>query len=128
MFGNEPNVKAHVEELKRKFRARFWTMIHLRRSGFKGQELVSLFNVFIRPAIEFCRVIYHSLLTRAQSGEIECMQRQVVKLAYGYDLSYAAACELHGITTLEERREKQVDKFAQKTLNEKCQVHRRVVP
>ena len=77
-FGTEPNVAAHVEEMKKKFRSRYWTLINLKRSGFVGHELLSLFNVFVRPVIEYCCTIYHPLLTGAQSDEIEKMQRQVV--------------------------------------------------
>ena len=39
VFGNEPNVSEHVAEIKLKFRTRFWSLIHLRNSGFKGDEL-----------------------------------------------------------------------------------------
>ena len=91
-------------------------MIHLRRSGFKGRDLMSLFNVFIRPVIEYCSLIYHPLLTVGQNREIERMQRQMVKLAYGYNKSYEVICEQMGISTLEERRKTYIDNFVIKTL------------
>ena len=46
-------------------------MVHLRRAGFVGNELISLFNVFIRPVIEYCCVVYHPLLTVTQSNAEE---------------------------------------------------------
>lgn len=116
VFGREPNVREHVAEIKRKFRSRFWSMIHLRRAGFKGDQLLKLFNIFLRPVIEFCCVVYHPLLTATQSDEIERMQKQVVKLAYGYEKSYATICTERNISTLKQRREERVDRFAQKSL------------
>ena len=52
-FGCEPTVTEHVKQIKEKFRKRFWSLIFLRRAGFEGSELMNLFNVFVRPVIEF---------------------------------------------------------------------------
>ena len=116
VFGSEPNVSAHVESIKKKFKSRFWSLIHLKRSGISGDDLFKLFNVFIRPVIEFCSVIYHPLLTKKQSSTLERMQRQATRLAYGWDISYQDICAIKGITTLEERRTNYIDCFVRKTL------------
>ena len=116
VFGSEPNANQHMKEIQRKFRARFWAMIHLRRSGFKGGELFELYSIFIRPVIEFCGVVYHSLITSAQAAALERMQKQIVKLAFGWDTPYLEICAQHGIESLEERRKRSIDKFVQKTL------------
>ena len=117
VFGTEPNVSAHVNSIKKKFRARFWSLIHLRRSGFVGDELMKLYNALVRPVIEFCCVIYHPLLTKCQANDIERMQKQVVKLAYGWDYSYQEICAVKSIDTLEERRINYIDNFVRKALN-----------
>ena len=77
---------------------------------------MSMFNVFIRPAIEFCSLVYHPLLTVAQSNNIEHMQKQVVKLAYGWDADYETVCAAKGIDTLKKRREDYIDRFIAKTM------------
>ena len=115
-FGTEPNVTAHVEELKKKIRSRYWTMINLKRSGFDGHELLKLFNVFIRPVIEFCSIIYHPLLTISQSNSIEKMQKQVVKLAFGWEKSYSVICAEQDIATLRQRRIDYIDRFVAKSI------------
>ena len=86
-FGTEPTVSKHVQEIKRKFRSRLWSLIHLRRAGFKGSQLFKMYCVFIRPVIEFCSVVYHSMLTVTQSEELERIQRQVTKLCFGWEKS-----------------------------------------
>lgn len=116
VFGSEPNVSRHVEEIKKKFRSRFWSLIHLRRAGIKGSELLSLFNVFLRPVIEYCSIVYHSMLTAGQSDELERLQKQVIKLAFGWDRNYAAVCAEQDISTLKERRENHLDHFIHKSI------------
>ena len=117
MFGSEPNVNEHVCEIKRKFRARFWSLIHLRKSGFRGWELFKFFNIFIRPVIEYCSVIYHPMLTCSQSRDLEHMQKQAAKLSFGWDKSYEVICAEQNLATLEERRKIYIDNFVKKTVN-----------
>ena len=111
VFGADPTVDLHVKEIKRKFRARFWALIYLRKAGFKNKELFDLYCVFVRPIIEFCSVVYHSLLTAQQAEELERLQRQAIKLSYGWDRSYQEICASQNIQTLEERRKLAVDRF-----------------
>ena len=64
----------------------------------------------------YCSVVYHSMLTVSQAETIEKMQRQAVRLAFGYRKGYAQLCEENNIETLEYRRSRQVDRFVQKCL------------
>ena len=99
-FGNEPNVNAHYDSIKQKFRKRFWALIHLKNAGFTGDQIMTLFNVYIRLVIEYCCVVYYPLLTAAQTEGLERMQKQAARLAYGWNLFYAELCEEKGITCL----------------------------
>ena len=117
VFGKEPNVSAHVREIKKKYRARFWALIHLKNAGFSGDQILCLFNIYLRPVIEYCSAVYHSLLTAGQSDELERLQRQVVRLAYGWNNSYEDLCAIKNIDSLKKRREDYLDRFTEKTLN-----------
>ena len=66
VFGSDPNANKHIDYIKKKFRQRFWALIHLKNNGFSGNDIMSLFNVYIRPIIEYCSVIYRQLITIAQ--------------------------------------------------------------
>ena len=57
------------------------------------------------------------MLTTAQSQTIERMQKQVIKLAFGWEKSYSAYCEEQRIQTLEERRKECIDRFVAKSVN-----------
>ena len=105
-----------VTAIKAKFRAKFWSLIHLNRAGIRGLELYHLYCIFIRPTLESNAVIIHPQLTRHQCHEIERLQMHVLKLCFGFDKSYAQARNDHNIPTLEQRREKIVEKFVAKAL------------
>ena len=79
--------------------------------------MLNYFFVFIRPVIEYCCVVYHPLLTVCQSNELERMQKQAVKLAFGWEKDYKTICAEKGIQTMKARREAYIDKFVQKTVN-----------
>ena len=73
--------------------------------------------------MEYCCVVYHPLLTGGQSEDIEKLQKQAAKLAFGWNRSYSQICEDENIVTLKKRREKYVDNFILKTLmNERFRV------
>ena len=117
MLGASPGVAAHVDLLKKKFRARFWSLIHLRRAGIKGHRLYRLYCSLIRPVLEVNCVIFHSMLTTGQTELLERMQKQVIRLCFGHFDSYEEVRELHSLESLRERRVKAVRRFVAKAMN-----------
>ena len=77
-LGSSPDANAQFDNIRRKFRGRFWSLIHLRKAGIKGMKLYKLYCVFVRTVIETNCVIYHCMLTNHQSNEIEKMQKRVL--------------------------------------------------
>ena len=55
------------------------------------------------------------MLTGEMSDRLEDLQKKALKTIYGWDVSYADLLEISGLSTLKERREEIVDRFAQKT-------------
>lgn len=117
MFGNTPDANAQFECIRKKFRARFWSIIHLRRSGISGMRLFKLYVVFLRSVIETNCVIYDSMLTVYQSDQIEMLQKRVIKLCFGPNASYTVTCQQYGIQTLKERRKIALEKFVRKSIS-----------
>ena len=119
MIGSSPGAEAQCVYIRERFRARFWSLIHLKRAGFDGMDLFKLYISFVRPILECNSVIFHPMLTRKQCHEIELMQKRVAKLCFGFHRHYADICAAHGIRTLEQRRELAVKKFVLKSLEDK---------
>lgn len=116
VFNEGADMSGQFENIKRKFRARFWSLVHLRKSGIVGFELYKMYCVFVRSVIETNCVVYHSMLTRFQSNEIEKMQKRVLRLCFGFNTHYADSCETWNISRLDERRQQAQEKFVQKAL------------
>ena len=93
MKGEEPNMNEQVKMIAAEFRARFWALIHLRRAGIFGINLFKLYAVFVRHILKCNSVIFHSMLTRGQSNDIEKMQRKVVLLYFGIEDSASTSME-----------------------------------
>ena len=116
VVGTAPGVTDQVLHIKAKFRARFWTLIHMRRAGIKGTRLFKLYSILVRPILETNCVIYHPMLTRGQSKDLERLQKHVVRLCFGTDGSYSETCEAHGVLTLEARRITRLRRFVAKAM------------
>ena len=113
-FGTEPNVKANMSVLQRKFKSRIWALRHLKQNGFKQGELVQVYKTMIRPVAEYCSSVFHALITKADSYELERIQMQALKVIFGWDLSYEKLMEMSGVEKLSVRREESFVKLAKK--------------
>ena len=103
-----------VDMIKKKFRAKFWCLIHLRRAGISGTKLYKLYGTLVRPVIETNSVIYHSMLNKSQAEELEKLHRQVLRLCFGFHASANDHLQHHDLKTLEERRVLACRKFISK--------------
>ena len=74
----------------------------------KKEELLDMYKCVIRPVLDFACVVYHSLLNKAQTEELEKMQRVVMKII---DFENYKVIEIEPLRT---RRISLLDKFALK--------------
>ena len=65
--------------------------------------------------IDFASVTYHSMLTTDQEERLENLQERVIKIIYGYNVSYNEILSIKLIPSLKERRGKMFAKFALKS-------------
>ena len=133
VLGRSPGVASHVEMLLTRFRVSFWKLINLRRSGMRGNALFRMYAALIRPIIETNHVVYHSMLSRTQTKQLERIQKIAVRLCFGFQASYTNIMKENGILTLEARREEAARKFVAKTIQQdgrfaRAWFRRRTVP
>ena len=114
VFDSHPNANKHVEMLVEKFYSRLWTLRFLKKSGLEQSKLLEIYNSVIRSAIEYCANVYHSMITKNLSEKLESMQRQALRIIYGWDANIEQVMAARGIETLFERREKSLLNFALK--------------
>ena len=115
-FSERPTVAEHVGVMMRRFRSRYWILIHLKNAGFNEEELLKVYRVIIRPVHDYMSVVYHAMLTDDQDEKIERLQAHALKYIYGWRLPYARLREITGLPTLRARRIELCDRFAGKCL------------
>ena len=115
-FSADPDMNAQVVDIKRKFRARIWSLRHLGHVGFSESDLLKVYKSVILPVHDYCSCVYNSSLTQTQSNALERLQAQSLKAIYGYQHSYRSLLEKTGLSTLQARRDARDLKFAEKCL------------
>ena len=113
-FDERPTVAAHMDLVRRKFYGRSWLLRHLKQAGVPLSDIAKIYAAVIRSVIEYAAPVYGPMMSGVQSEELERLQRQSLKLIYGYRTSYSKALELAGLKSLSERRDDIMKKFAQK--------------
>ena len=74
----------------------------------------------MRSVLEYSSPVYHSQLNGKLNNLLEKVQKQALKIIFGYQKTYEELLEEAGMEKLEVRRQKAFGKFAEKSLqNEK---------
>ena len=116
-FGSTPGVGEHVVSVESKMKRKIWMLYKLREAGFKGMQLYKLYCCYLRSIIEYCSVVYHSLLTRGQSWDLERLQRLALRICFGNAKDTDDIMLDNDIASLEERRKRRCDVFLRKAIN-----------
>ena len=113
-FDERPTVAAHVEFIRKKFYSRSWLLRHLKQAGVPLADIAKIYTAAIRSVIEYAVPVYGPMLSGVQSEELERLQRQSLKLIYGYRVSYSKTLELADMKSLSKRRSDIIRKFSEK--------------
>ena len=111
-FDERPNASKHVETTIKKFHARLWTLHFLKRSGLDETRMLEVYNSVLRSAVEYCAVVYHTMIPRQLADRLEQLQRRALKIIYGWNTDITTLMAAKNIETLEARREAALLKFA----------------
>ena len=117
-LSNRLDMEEHVKYIIKAFRARYWTLRNLKGNGFNTEELVQVYKTMIRPIAEYSCPAFHSTLTDEQDERLERLQDHALKTIFGVGKSARTLRGEARITTLRERREELVSKFAHKCAND----------
>ena len=113
-FSSKPTVDLHVEYMIKKIRKRLWLLRNLKRAKASSSDLTNCYTCFIRPVFDFCSNIYHSMLNKSLSNQLEKMQNKALRIIFGYEKSHEELLALSGLPPLQERREILLESFCKK--------------
>ena len=96
---------------------KIWTLRRMRNLGLDTKHMFDTYTKEIRSVLELAVPVWHSGLTRKQSGDIERVQKTALKIILGENyINYDVACTLLETEPLEFRREKLCLKFSRKDI------------
>ena len=113
-FSKDPNANFHVSGVINKFYTKLWSLRFLKKSGMCTNDLIMIYKTVIRPSVEYSSIIYHSLIPEYMANQLEKVQKQALKIIYGWGVDYEALVEDGTIESLKSRREAAMLKFALK--------------
>ena len=87
-MSSRPTCHAHVSALQARMHETTWILRHLSHSGFTEVKLATVYKTIIRLILDYCCVVYHSMLTDNQEQQIERLQSRALKNIYGYKMGF----------------------------------------
>ena len=89
----------------------------LKYVGVQTEDLIDVYCLFIRSIAEYSSVVFHPSLTEKQIGQYENIQSTALKLILQENyVSTEASREMTGLSTLFQRRDNRMTRFALKCL------------
>ena len=111
-FNSEPNAVFHVCKTIDKFYNKLWTLRFLKKSGLGQNNLLQIYKSIIRSSAEYGSVVYNPLIPEYVSDKLESVQKQAMKVIYGWDVCYQTLLDTGIIEPLKQRRNNASLKFA----------------
>ena len=91
------------------------------------EDMLTIFQTYIRPILEYACAVWHPALTKQQSYQLERIQKRTAKIILGNRyVNYESALHDLKLHSLADRRNELVLKFGQQVLN--SERHRHMLP
>ena len=92
-----------------------WLLRRLKKLGASREALCDIYAKNVRSVLEFSAVVWHSSLTKTNTGQLERVQKAVCAITLDKQYTtYESACSFLNMDTLSERRIKLANTFAAK--------------
>jgi len=85
----------------------------LKRAGLPSSHLFHYYSTVIRPVLEYCVPVWHYALTKAQTEQIEAVQKRAIHIVLNFSrgMPYMSMLYAANLSTLVSRREEMSRKF-----------------
>ena len=107
----------NTEEACKKAYSRLSLLTKLKYVGVSRNDLIDVYKLFIRSRLEYCSVVFHTMLTNEQSRMYENVQKVCLRVILASDyVDYETALKTCFLSTLFSRRENRVLQFSLRAL------------
>ena len=116
-FDSNPSAVFHVTKAIEKFYNKLWTLRFLKRSGMEGRGLLKVYRTIILPSVEYGSEVYDSLIPQYIANKLETVQRQAIKIMFGWSRDVEEIMQSEEIETLQARRTRACLNFANRNVS-----------
>ena len=117
ILSNDMRWKQNTDYICQKANKKLWILRRLKQYELDPFNIFDVYCKEVRSLLELAVPVWHSGLTKAESKQIESIQKTAFKIILGPDyIDYEVACTIFGIEPLELRRVQLCLKFAKKDL------------
>ena len=114
-FSIDMKTNRHVEHILSISYKRLWAIRKLKQAGISNEDILHFYFVKIRSVLESNCPVFHSMLTKENTDDIERIQKIVLRIVMNTEYSgYHNACITLNVPTLQTRRVKLSLSFALK--------------
>jgi predicted component of type VI protein secretion system len=107
----------NVKNTKAKGNGRLWFLRRLKLLGAKEDTMIEIYKLFCRSVLEYCAPVWSGALTKANTEDIERVQRNALKIIMGASyVNYEECLDQINEQTLKERRDQLCLRFAESCL------------
>lgn len=107
----------NTQEILKKGYSRVSFLTKLKYAGVQVEDLLELYQLFIRSCTEYCAVAFHSSLTQNEIKALERLQSTCLRIIIQENyVSYSSALEMTGLQTLYDRREERCLNYGLKSI------------
>ena len=107
----------NTQEILKKGYSRVSFLTKLKYAGVQVEDLLELYQLFIRSCTEYCAVAFHSSLTQNEIKSLERLQSTCLRIILQENyVSYSSALEMTGLQTLHDRREERCLNYGLKSI------------
>jgi len=87
---------------------RLYFLKKLKRAGVPPHQLLYFYTTVIRPVLEYASPVWHHSITRAQSYQLESIQKRAVHIIYSdtRGMSYPNVLFVANLNSLKDRRDR----------------------
>ena len=116
-----------VSQMVSRAARRMYMLYVLKRFNASAADLTAVYQMYIRPVLEYASPLWHSCITSKQIDQMELIQKRACRIILGGQYrSYAEALQLLKLCSLVERREQLLRGFGEKLL--KSERHASMLP
>ena len=107
----------NVKNTKAKGNGRLWFLRRLKLLGAKEDTMIEIYKLFCRSVLEYCAPVWSGALTKANTEDIERVQRNALKIIMGASyVNYEECLDQINEQTLKERHDQLCLRFAESCL------------